>query len=230
MASFLRFAAVRNSPAFVAAAATTATTFLVPTSSSSCDAGVAPATKPSEVPTKSITGEKVAGMQVDAQGDFHGLFPKRQLFQPKIEYPLWDDNWDGLKPESTGNREEDSKRKRQLRKEGVTRHIILIRHGQYDESEKDDAKRILTPLGRQQADETGKRIAEMIKGADGKFTPCNVKVVNVSGMARANETADIIASHLPGVHRNEPDPLLNEGRYGVFVYSVYNMILLCDMY
>lgn len=31
-------------------------------------------------------------------------------------------------------------------------------------------------------------------------------------MARAKETADIIAKHLPGIHRHEPDPLLNEGR------------------
>ena len=73
--------------------------------------------------------------------------------------------------------------------------------------------RILTPLGKEQANETGKRIAEMIRGGSSGQHPCNVKVVNVSGMARAQETADIIAAHLPGVQRGEPDSVLNEGRY-----------------
>jgi broad specificity phosphatase PhoE len=63
-----------------------------------------------------------------------------------------------------------------------------------------------------QADQTGKRLAEMIKGAEDKFGPCKIKVLRVSGMARAKETAEIIASHLPTVEFAEPDPLLNEGR------------------
>ena len=70
----------------------------------------------------------------------------------------------------------------------------------------------MTPLGREQADLTGKRIAEMIKGVDEEFGPCNVKVLRVSDLARAKETADIIAAHLPDVKRSDPDPLLNEGR------------------
>ena len=45
---------------------------------------------------------------------------------------------------------------------GPSRHLILIRHGQYDETSRDDAKRILTPLGREQAEATGKRLAELI--------------------------------------------------------------------
>lgn len=100
-----------------------------------------------------------------------------------------------------------------MRKYGVTRHVILIRHGQYNEQEKLDENRKLTPLGREQADYTGKRLREMIEGVAGTgFTGCNVKVVRVSNMARAKETADIIASHLPSVERAEPDPDLNEGR------------------
>jgi len=74
----------------------------------------------------------------------------------------------------------------------------------------------LTELGKQQADLTGKRLKEMIDGVIGDnkdFTGCNVKVVRVSNMARAKETADIIASHLgSNVERAEPDSLLNEGR------------------
>ena len=29
---------------------------------------------------------------------YHGLFPRRQLWRPTLEYPLWDYNWDGRKP------------------------------------------------------------------------------------------------------------------------------------
>mmetsp|Transcript_16693 Transcript_16693/g.38538 ORF Transcript_16693/g.38538 Transcript_16693/m.38538 type:complete len:347 (+) Transcript_16693:216-1256(+) len=171
----------------------------------SCDAGVA--SKSNE------NSGKEAGMDSSEVGDFHSLFPRRQLWKPKVGYPLWDTNWDGFEPISTGDKEEDRRRKRQLRKEGVTRHIILIRHGQYHEREKLDENRKLTPLGIQQAEYTGRRLKEMIEGVEGTgFTGCNVKVVRVSNMARAKETADIIASYLSGVEQGEPDPGLNEGR------------------
>ena len=144
---------------------------------------------------------------------FHGLFPKRQLWKPRLEYPLWDSNWDNKKPESTGDKRKDHEYNRWVRKNGVTRHIILVRHGQYDETHKEDEKRILTPLGRKQAELTGKRINEMIQGINKDFGPCNVKVVRVSALARAIETADIIANELPdSIERIDPDPLLNEGR------------------
>ena len=114
---------------------------------------------------------------------------------------------------STGDKDKDRENARYVRKHGVTRHIILIRHGQYDEQHREDEKRILTPLGRSQAELTGKRLAKMIAGVDEKFGPCNVKTIRVSTMARAKETADIIAKQLPGyIPRAEPDPLLNEGR------------------
>lgn len=76
------------------------------------------------------------GMNSEEQGDYHGLFPKRQLWQPKVEYPLWDKNWDGHEPPGTGDKEKDREQMRHIRKAGVTRHIILIRHGQYDEDQK----------------------------------------------------------------------------------------------
>jgi serine/threonine-protein phosphatase PGAM5 len=175
------------------------------TKTTSCDANAA--SNPLQ------NGVKAAGMDSSEKGDFHGLFPRRQLWKPKVEYPLWDADWDGLDPISTGDKEEDRRRKRKLRKEGVTRHVILIRHGQYTEQEKLDENRILTPLGRQQADLTGRRLKEMIEGVAGTgFTGCNIKVVRVSNMARAKETADIIAAHFPGAERAEPDPDLNEGR------------------
>lgn len=173
--------------------------------SSQCDA-------PEQAPEQEQKRPFQQGMNPNAMGDFHNLFPKRQLWQPKVEYPLWDANWDNLQPPSTGDRDEDRRRTRQIRKEGVTRHIILVRHGQYDETEKDDSKRILTELGRKQADCTGRRLKEMMEGASKEFGPCNVKVVRVSNLARAKETAEIIASHLPGVECAEPDAGLNEGK------------------
>jgi serine/threonine-protein phosphatase PGAM5 len=177
---------------------------------SNCDAKVPPGSSPSS--TSSFT--PYYGMKQDEQGDFHRLFPKRQLWQPKVEYPLWDPNWDGRSPTLTGNVEEDHRRMRKVRKEGVTRHIILVRHGQYDEAPKEDAQRKLTGIGRLQAEYTGRRLREMIEGVEGTdFTPCTIKVVHVSTMARARETASIIMDQLPDqVVMAEPDPDLNEGR------------------
>ena len=80
--------------------------------------------------------QQTAGMRPDATGDFHGIFPNRQLWHPKIPYPLWDSNWDNREPPTTGDPEQDRQNMRRIRKEGVTRHIILIRHGQYDETYK----------------------------------------------------------------------------------------------
>ena len=76
------------------------------------------------------------GFRPDADGYFHNLFPRRQLWQPSVEYPLWDSNWDGRQPTPLEDPSEDRKRNRKIRNEGVTRHIILIRHGQYDEAHK----------------------------------------------------------------------------------------------
>jgi len=147
---------------------------------------------------------------------FYEYCPKSQMHQPKRPYPCWDNDWD-LKEE-----EEDKSKDN-----GVTRHIILIRHGQYDETYEEDEKRKLTELGRKQAHLTGLRIAEMIRGGSSDanekdlsldkegaslFKPCPVVVIRASGMTRAKETADIIGQSLPdNIIRAEPDHLLNEG-------------------
>jgi len=94
---------------------------------------------PAEPITEEVDVEEkktVAGMRRDdddSDASYHGLFPMRQLWRPAVEYPLWDDNWDGrqLQQQAGGGEEQ-----RRIRKEGVTRHIILIRHGQYDETYK----------------------------------------------------------------------------------------------
>lgn len=47
-----------------------------------------------------------------------------------------DVHWDGKHPPSTGDDIVDKRKIREIRKHGVTRHIICIRHGQYDETHK----------------------------------------------------------------------------------------------
>lgn len=115
----------------------------------------------------------------------------------------------------------------------VTRHIFLIRHGQYNEHPKEDENKILTPIGRQQAKWTGERIAKIIQHnntEDGRQN--RVNVFAVSDMTRAKQTADIIYKELEttyeqnnrehsgdlwnGLTRLEPDPLLNEGFPGLY--------------
>eukprot|EP00581_Thalassiosira_minuscula_P008958 CAMPEP_0183707838 /NCGR_PEP_ID=MMETSP0737-20130205/4281_1 /TAXON_ID=385413 /ORGANISM="Thalassiosira miniscula, Strain CCMP1093" /LENGTH=506 /DNA_ID=CAMNT_0025935569 /DNA_START=10 /DNA_END=1530 /DNA_ORIENTATION=- len=163
----------------------------------------------------------------ESDGLYHGLFPRRQLWRPKLEYPLWDNDWDGRRPPSIDMEKNESgmteaQRDRSIRKNGVTRHIILIRHGQYDETHREDSKRLLTPLGREQAALTGKRLGQLVRGVNEEFGPCRVRVVRVSDLARAKETADLIYDNMglesldtsgnEVVERAEPDPLLNEGR------------------
>jgi serine/threonine-protein phosphatase PGAM5 len=121
------------------------------------------------------------------------------------------------------------------RKNGVVRHLLLIRHGQYEEDPENDADRVLTPLGRIQAHRTGLRLMQLARGGipsvlfpaggdeqgavaranqkkyDG---PCHIHAMHVSDMQRAKETASIISSYLlpvfPDLRVESPDPLLNE--------------------
>ena len=75
-------------------------------------------------------------------GKYYDLFPKCQLFKPKYEYPLWDQNWDLY------GRTRSSKR--QMLKNGsqrkVTRHIFLVRHGQYREDLQHDGESVSMSL------------------------------------------------------------------------------------
>lgn len=140
---------------------------------------------------------------------FHNLFPKRQLWKPNKEYPLWDANWDGRHPILTDDKKKNEEQARYVRKHGVTRHIILVRHGQYDETYKEDEKRVLTALGREQAKRTGERLAELLL----KNGQTDSVVMRVSNLTRAKETADIIAPYLSSsVTQTPPDARLNEGR------------------
>jgi hypothetical protein len=61
---------------------------------------------------------------------FQGQCLKRQLWRPKLPYPAWDYDWDGhMVPDTTLEAQAKGVKVR-----GKTRHIILIRHGQYHET------------------------------------------------------------------------------------------------
>ncbi|XP_062399056.1 serine/threonine-protein phosphatase PGAM5, mitochondrial isoform X2 [Sardina pilchardus] len=119
----------------------------------------------------------------------------------------WDSNWDkrdpasltnGKKKESTGD---DLVTEVENNKPKATRHILLIRHSQYNLSGSEDKERYLTPLGREQAELTGQRLAILGLKYD---------ILVHSSMTRATETAHIISKHLPGVDLLSCD-LLREG-------------------
>jgi serine/threonine-protein phosphatase PGAM5 len=87
----------------------------------------------------------------------------------------WDDNWDYRTVKDTVI---NSKAKR---------HILLIRHGQYNLNGKTDQERTLTALGRQQAKLTGQRLAQL---------ELPISDVVISTMTRAQETGNIILEQL----------------------------------
>lgn len=108
----------------------------------------------------------------------------KHYFQPLAPYPEWDPNWDFRGPPLGQQRSQPS---------GPVRHVILVRHAQYDERERDDAMRVLTPLGRQQAEITAERLAEIARATRGRVR------IHSSTMTRARQTAEIIRERLgPG--------------------------------
>ncbi|XP_014303703.1 serine/threonine-protein phosphatase PGAM5, mitochondrial isoform X2 [Myotis lucifugus] len=106
-----------------------------------------------------------------------------------------------LRKRHSGSGDEDLASRIDNYKAKATRHIFLIRHSQYHTDAPREKDRTLTPLGREQAELTGLRLASL--GL--KFN----KIVH-SSMTRAVETTDIISKHLPGVSTVSTD-LLREG-------------------
>ncbi|KAM7018355.1 serine/threonine-protein phosphatase PGAM5, mitochondrial isoform 1-T1 [Tautogolabrus adspersus] len=119
----------------------------------------------------------------------------------------WDFNWDKRDPSALTNGKkkdnaaEDPSSEQDNGKPKATRNILLIRHSQYNLSGSNDKERILTPLGREQAELTGQRLAALGLKYD---------VLIHSSMSRATETANIISKHLTGVELLSCD-LLREG-------------------
>ena len=85
----------------------------------------------------------------------------------------WDHNWDGrdprsmVKPPRQSHAEDTAKMAEWSAKVAkftpeTTRHIFLIRHGQYNEEGETDEEKYLTPLGNEQAALTGDRMAVLL--------------------------------------------------------------------
>jgi serine/threonine-protein phosphatase PGAM5 len=174
------------------------------------------------------------GSQESGEELFYDECWKRQVATPRFPYPAWDYNWDGR----AARTQKDQDGLAEQTGTSTIRHILLIRHGQYEQGHASDHERVLTPLGRRQAEYTGQRLAKMMKsfssgqihpGQDttDRAGPIFVKAIHVSGMKRAQETADIIVAHLNShlitesseasnslssfkIIKMPPDPLLNE--------------------
>ncbi|KAG9335089.1 hypothetical protein JZ751_005765, partial [Albula glossodonta] len=80
----------------------------------------------------------------------------------------WDQNWDKRDPAAVGNQKKKKAKKdsdgnviseSENTKPKATRNIFLIRHSQYNLNGNGDKERVLTPLGREQAELTGQRLA-----------------------------------------------------------------------
>ncbi|XP_071552689.1 serine/threonine-protein phosphatase PGAM5, mitochondrial-like isoform X2 [Panulirus ornatus] len=84
----------------------------------------------------------------------------------------------------------------------ASRHLIFIRHGQYNLEGVSDSERHLTDLGREQAALTGERLKEL--------TFPYSRVV-YSSMTRATETAKIVLEKLDKIEEIEQCELLREG-------------------
>ncbi|KAL0818408.1 hypothetical protein ABMA28_008880 [Loxostege sticticalis] len=124
----------------------------------------------------------------------------------------WDKNWDHREPEcivkplrsDSVKPEDENKYNEQIEKakSKAVRHLFLIRHGQYNVEGLTDKERILTELGRKQADLTGQRLACL----DIKWD-----LIVRSTMTRAQETAKIIQQHLDKNIEVKDCQLIEEG-------------------
>jgi serine/threonine-protein phosphatase PGAM5 len=110
----------------------------------------------------------------------------------------WDYNWDRLQPAETTTLSSSTTT--------TTRVIFLIRHGQFNQKGKGDAKHDLTDLGKRQALLCGKRLRDVIP--EGVLP---TRIIS-STMTRAEETASIIRNeYFKEVDVIEKSDLIREG-------------------
>ena len=107
----------------------------------------------------------------------------------------WDDDWDF--------------RKSSPNKHKAVHQIILVRHGQYDTRSKRDELRVLTPLGRDQAEAVGRHLRMLLDNQ--LIYP--IDTIYFSTKARASETYSLLYPYLPEMplHRRMPCSMLREG-------------------
>ena len=123
----------------------------------------------------------------------------------------WDKNWDHrdpkslvkpLKDESKPDAQNLYNEALEAKKPKANRHLILIRHGQYNIDGLTDSNRYLTELGRKQAVFSGERLKELKIPID--------EMVR-STMTRAQETGKIIAESFEDDLKIKDCFLLEEG-------------------
>lgn len=157
-------------------------------------------------------GGKERGDGASAWSRFSVIKAAQPAWTPASHTPApsghaWDFNWDKRDPSVLVNGKkkesatEDPSSEQENGKPKATRNILLIRHSQYNLSGSTDKERFLTPLGREQAELTGQRLAALGLKYD---------LLIHSSMTRATETANIISKHIPGVDLVSCD-LLREG-------------------
>lgn len=121
----------------------------------------------------------------------------------------WQPDWDGRAAPVAADSKEVVRPKTP---QGRIRHLLFIRHGQYDLQSEEQG---LTQLGREQSHAVGKRLAEMLgsrlKDKDNDFT-IEISGIWSSDVLRARQTAEIVAEHLPDVPLQPPDHILAEGQ------------------
>ncbi|CAH1275172.1 unnamed protein product [Diabrotica balteata] len=128
----------------------------------------------------------------------HKVFNSWTTNYTPSSFAKWDENWDHRSPKFTRNpkahnlsesQQNEINEEKELKPKAY-RHIILIRHGQYNLNGATDQDRILTKLGCLQAEYTGKRLKEL----DLPYT----EIVK-STMTRAQETGSLISKYLTEV-------------------------------
>ncbi|XP_065091422.1 serine/threonine-protein phosphatase Pgam5, mitochondrial isoform X2 [Ochlerotatus camptorhynchus] len=166
--------------------------------------------------------QKVASVAVAAAGGAASFwFAQKTLDERKVlnswttsfepsSCAKWDFNWDHRDPKSLVQPLADSSdptvqnrynEKLDKKRSRVVRHLILVRHGQYNMDGRSDLERYLTEKGQKQAAISGERLKELDINFD--------KIVR-STMTRAQETAKIMSISLPELKLYD-DALLEEG-------------------
>lgn len=137
---------------------------------------------------------------ISAGGALIWYFNKHEI-KTVFNATTWDYDWDKRHREFTDTKIVKRSADKTIKEETqprIKRHLILIRHGQYNLRGMTDQQRILTELGRAQAKRTGERLKQLEIPFDN---------VVISTMSRAQETAKIILEQLP---KSSELPITNE--------------------
>ena len=117
----------------------------------------------------------------------------------------WNNDWDGRAPDVRDGLKPP-------KPQGRHRHILLIRHGQYDLDSEDHG---LTALGVEQSRLLGQRLLAYTKQPKrDRYGEVKMRYAGIwsSDVQRARQTAVILSEELPDVPLMPADPLLAEGK------------------